>query len=157
MAINPNTDFTAGAILTADQQNRFPRGIVAYAQSTSASSAITVETVTLTSSSFTAVANRYYKITYFEPIIQSSVTPPSYFTAAIRLTNISGARLQYTELEPTISTGGDGQLMMLQAIVTFSAGATTVCGTLRAQSNSIVAFGNADVRRFIMVEDIGPA
>ena len=27
MAINPNTDFTTGAILTAAQQNRFPRGI----------------------------------------------------------------------------------------------------------------------------------
>ena len=29
MAINPNTDFTAGAVLTAAQQNRFPRGVVA--------------------------------------------------------------------------------------------------------------------------------
>jgi hypothetical protein len=157
MAINPNTDFTAGAVLTADQQNRFPRGIVAYTQSTTATGTITAEVVTLTSSSFTAVANRYYKITYFEPLIQSSAPPPSYFTAAIRLTNISGARLQYSELEPVISTGGDGQLMMLQAIVTFSAGSTTVCGTLRAQSNSITAFANADVRRFILVEDIGPA
>ena len=158
MAINPNTDFTAGAILTADQQNRFPRGIVAYTQSTSSSGAISAETVTLTSSSFTAVANRYYKVTYFEPILQPS-TPsvPIYISARIRLTNVSGAIQQLADMEPVINTAGDGQMMTMTTVITLTAGATTICGTLQAATNSVVAFGNANARRFIMVEDIGPA
>jgi hypothetical protein len=28
MAINPNTQFSSGAVFTADQANRFPRGIM---------------------------------------------------------------------------------------------------------------------------------
>ena len=46
MAINPNTDFSAGAVLTAAQQNRFPRGVVAFSSSQTSSAAIgTTETV----------------------------------------------------------------------------------------------------------------
>ena len=160
MAISPNVDFTSGQILTAAQQNQFPRGIVALTVSTSASASISTETVTLTSSSFTAVANRYYKITYYEPIIQCSATPPSYVGARIRLTNISGTILQLSEFEPVLSsalTSGDGQQSTLIAITTLTAGATTVCGTLAAASNTVVGFGNASARRYILVEDLGPA
>ena len=157
MAISPNVDFTSGQILTATQQNQFPRGIVAYTQSTSSSASITTEVVTLTSSSFTAVANRYYKITYYEPILQVSATPPGYLSARIRLTNVSGTIYQLSDFEPVISTGSDGMIMTISAVTTLAAGATTLCGTLQANSNSVVAFGNANARRFILVEDIGPA
>ena len=34
MAISPNDDFTAGQVLTATECNQFPRGVMAYAQST---------------------------------------------------------------------------------------------------------------------------
>jgi len=61
MAINPNTNFSAGAVLTSAQQNRFPRGVMAFTKAT-ASGAINSEAVQITGSSFTAVANRYYKI-----------------------------------------------------------------------------------------------
>jgi hypothetical protein len=30
MAINPNTDFTTGQVLTSAEQNRFPRGVMAH-------------------------------------------------------------------------------------------------------------------------------
>ncbi len=63
MAINPNTDFSAGAVLLASQQNRFPRGVMAFTKAT-ASGSINSEQVQITGSSFTAVANRYYKITF---------------------------------------------------------------------------------------------
>ena len=159
MAINPNTDFTAGAILTASQQNRFPRGIVALTVSNTSSAAITTETATLTSSSFTAVANRYYKITYFEPVLQVPFgAAPSFITARIRLTNVSGTIYQYADMEPIVSTGSDGQMMTMIAVTTLAAGATTLCGTLaRTGSGDVTAFANANARRFIMVEDIGPA
>jgi hypothetical protein len=158
MAISPNVDFTSGQILTAAQQNQFPRGIVAYTQSTSSSASIgTTETVTLTSTSFTAVANRYYRVTYFEPILQPGSPTPIYMSARIRLTNISGAIQQFADLEPVISTGGDGQMMTMMAVITLTAGATTICGTLQCATNTVVAVGTANARRFIMVEDIGPA
>ena len=160
MAINPNTDFSSGAILLASQQNRFPRGVVAFTTSTTSSASITTEVATLTSSSFTAVANRYYKVTYYEPLLQVSVTPPGYVTARIRLTNVSGTVFQYSDIEPVISTGSDGIILNQVAIIsTLSAGATTICGTLAASSNSLIAAGSAGAgaRRFIMVEDIGPA
>ena len=155
MAINPNTDFTAGQVLTAAQQNRFPRGIVALTTSQTNSATITAEAVTLTSSSFTAVANRYYRITYYEPVVQPSGAP-SYMTFRIRMTNLSGAFLQPSDIE---ATGTDGQNVPLQVITTLAAGATTVCGTVAAASGSILLYGNAgiSVTRQIIVEDIGPA
>jgi hypothetical protein len=155
MAINPNTDFTAGQVLTAAEQNRFPRGIVALTTSQTNSATITTEAVTLTSTSFTAVANRYYRITYYEPVVQPSGAP-SYMTFRIRLTNISGAILQRSDIE---ATGTDGQIVPLQVITTLTAGATTVCGTVAAASGSILCYGNAgvSVSRQIIVEDIGPA
>jgi hypothetical protein len=159
MAINPNTDFTAGQVLTAAEQNRFPRGIVAQAESTTSSASITTsETVLLTASTFTAVANRYYKITYYEPMIQSSVTAPGYMTFRIRLTNTSGTTYQYADVEP-VGGGSDGQIVQVQVITTLTAGSTVIVGTGRASSQSFVAFGNAGVgaKRQIYVEDIGPA
>jgi hypothetical protein len=158
MAINPNTDFSAGAVLTASQQNRFPRGVVAFTQSTTSSASIgTTETVLLTSSSFTAVANRYYKITYVEPFIQPSNPAPGYMTFQIRLTNVSGAVQQYIDLEP-VGPGIDGQLMLMQVITTFSAGSTVVVGTGKTSSNTFLAYGGGPgAKRQIIVEDIGPA
>lgn len=156
MAISPNVNFTSGQILTATQQNQFPRGIMALTTSNSSSASITAETITLTSSSFTAVANRYYKITYYEPLLQpASSSPTGYISARIRLTNISGTVLQATDIEA--SNGPDGQIMILTTVTTLTAGTTTLCGTLAGVSNSVVAFGNASVKRLIMVEDIGPA
>jgi len=62
MAINPNTTFTAGQILTAAQQNRFPFGILGIAtldtKSTSTANFTTFATVTAT-----VMANRSIKVT----------------------------------------------------------------------------------------------
>jgi hypothetical protein len=158
MAINPNTDFTTGAVYTADQANRFPRGIVAEATSNTSSGAIgTSETVTLTSSSFTAVANRYYKITYNEPVVQAS-GPPGFMTFRIRLTNISGTVLQYVDAEPVVSTGSDGQVVTLLVMTTLTAGSTVIVATARANSSTLTCYGGAPgVVRQLIIEDIGPA
>ena len=130
-------------------------GVVALTTSNSNSATITSEAVTLTSSSFTAVANRYYRITYYEPVVQSTGSPV-YLIFRIRLTNISGTILQRADIE---STGTDGQIVPLQIVTTLTAGATTVCGTAAAASGSILLYGNSgiSVNRQIIVEDIGPA
>jgi len=50
MAINPNTDFSVSDVLTAAQQNRFPRGVVAYTTVTATDNNITTEETQITGS-----------------------------------------------------------------------------------------------------------
>lgn len=151
MAINPNTDFTTGAVLTAAQQNRFPRGIMAYNAVTTSDTTITSEEVQITGSSFTAVANRYYKITYFEPGLGASTLSGS---ARIRLTNISGTVYQLQSVA-VASTGGG--FVHMSAVTTLSAGTTNFVATLSADSGTIQATRSSTRYAFLLVEDIGPA
>jgi hypothetical protein len=133
-----------------------PWGIVAYDQITSPVTGITSETVVVTGSSFTAVANRYYKITYFEPMIQWQ-TAVGYATARLRLTNVSGTILQYADIEVIANPNNDGQMLNFVRVTTLTAGATTIAATLQTNASTGLPFGNANARRFIVVEDIGPA
>jgi len=150
MAINPNTDFTAGAVLTAAQQNRFPRGVMAYTTSTTTSGSITTEAVQITGSSFTAVANRYYKVTYFESGLTGTNTDAN---ARLRLTNISGTVLALQAVAVP-STGGG--FVHLAYVGTFTAGTTNVVATISG-SAAVVANRSATRPSFLLVEDIGPA
>ncbi len=157
MAINPNTDFTAGSILEASQQNRFPRGIVAFAQSSTATGNITTETVSITSSSFTAVANRYYKISYFEPILQYVSGTITDVNLKIRITNISGAIQQQTEFFLTNTSGraGTGYISVTK---TLSAGSTVLVGCIQPKGGGIVGtYRDGNTLAQIIVEDLGPA
>jgi hypothetical protein len=159
MAINPNTDFSSGAILTAAQQNRFPRGVMALA--TSSTSYVLTTTLTATtgmSVTFTAVANRYYKITYYEPQAQTAAAASTYTELDIRLTNAAGAS-QGTSLffTPTATLFQSG--ITVVATKTFSAGSVTLVGC--ALSSSITGAPNlirtAPRASILLVEDIGPA
>ena len=71
MAINPNTTFVAGNILTAAQQNRLPFGVCASSSSTTDYTLTTTLTIaTGMSATFTAIANRLYRVTYYEPAVE---------------------------------------------------------------------------------------
>jgi hypothetical protein len=160
MAINPNTDFTAGQVLTAAQQNRFPRGIMAYAESSTNYTLTTAAAVaTGMTATFTAVANRYYKITYFEPSAQLSSTQTASTFLQIRLTNAAGTQLKQTEFQQAFSGGNFQQTMICQAITTFTAGSITVvgCALSNVIAGSPVLTRSAVSTAFITVEDIGPA
>ena len=153
MAISPNVDFVAGNILTAAQQNQFPRGIVAYKQETAASGAIGAEAVQLISTTFTAVANRYYKITYFEPKLSASLNG-NQCTQRIRLTNISGTVLQTSYMQPNTA---NFVMNICQVVTTFAAGSTVVVGTLQMGGTNVFAGRSATEIGLLVVEDIGPA
>jgi hypothetical protein len=155
MAVNPNTDFSAGAIYTAAQANRFPRGVMAYDQSTTAMGNFSSETVAITGSSFTAVANRYYKITYFEPD-PYSVSSTGYMGMAIRITNISGAikQIGYVNFVSATSNNSMNQVVL---ITTLAAGTTNFVGTLGTNTGQMSANRTSNVVAFLLVEDIGPA
>jgi hypothetical protein len=148
----PNTTFTIGAVLTAAQQNNFPRGIMTYVQSTTSSSSYTSETLQLTTPSFTAVANRYYKITYFEPYVYKSGSSGTSLQR-LRLTNIAGTNYQSTYVVQSV---GAGNFMIAEYVTTFSAGSTVIVGTTQSGSGTNQNFRAATYPAFLVVEDIGP-
>jgi len=158
MAINPNTNFTAGLVLTAAQQNRFPRGVMALATSTTTYTLTTTETIaTGMTATFTAVASRYYKITYFEPQAQTA-TPLSNTTLTIRQTNATGTVLnntiQYKEAATLTQAG-----MICISNNTFAAGSVTVvgCAKVSVTTGAPALIRDSTRTAFILVEDIGPA
>lgn len=152
MAISPNTNFTTGAVLTSAQANNFPRGVMAFTTATTTDSTITSEEVQITGGSFTAVANRYYKITYFEPGMSAGSSTAG--NARIRLTNISGA-VQQLQAFAVLSTGGG--FVHMSAVSTLTAGTTNFVATLSSDSGTITASRSASRFAFLLVEDIGPA
>ncbi len=154
MAVNPNTDFTAGAILTAAQQNRFPRGIMQLVETTGTTTATATEAVTLTLPSFTAVANRYYRITYIEPYLESAASNVE-VTVRIRMTNLAGAVIAYG----ATFIDGLNRESQLQALTvkTLTAGSTVVVATITSVGGNCFAYGNATYPRQLWVEDLGPA
>jgi homogentisate 1,2-dioxygenase len=153
MAIAPNTTFVSGAILTAAQQNAFAFGTMAYSSNNSSNVlGITTITTTFTMSSFTAIANRNYKITYFEPVMFCSSG-----SGEGTLTIKNGA----TTLATTILTlnVNNSAGAVLQTITTFTAGATTLTTALTytTGTGTMTAGRNATRVAFALVEDIGPA
>ena len=158
MAINPNTDFTTGQVLTADQANRWPRGVMARAISTTAFTLGTTTSIaTGMTVTFTAVANRYYKITYYEPQAQTA-TVASYCQTEIRLNNAAGAvQGQTIFFNPVASQFQFG--LTVTKTSTFTAGSVTLVGCAFANSTTGVPQLIRDSTReaLLLVEDMGPA
>jgi hypothetical protein len=151
MAINPNTDFSSGSVYTADQANRFPRGVMARNTATATDASITAEEVQITGSSFTAVANRYYKITYFEPNPNGGT---GYFAFRIRQTNLAGTVLNTAY--QTVGAGIERQSHLVW-VGTFSAGTVNVVATAQQTAGTGSLVRSSTVVAYLLVEDIGPA
>lgn len=155
MAINPNTDFSVGQVLTSTQANQFPRGVMALATNTTGTQAgvTTVVDITGMSVTFTAVANRNYKFTYHIYAVPT-------VTNACFTVNLQQAA---TIKQISIANGGVatvGATVNGLFISTFTAGSTTLklTGALTAGSTGSFTFAPAGVLPyFLLVEDIGPA
>ena len=154
MAISPNTDFSSGQILTATNANQWPRGIMQRVASTSSTTGTNTETVTLTLPAFTAVANRYYRITYFEPYIETLAAAVE-IDARIRMTNISGAII--ARVETFVTTLNAETFVRAEFVGTLSAGSTVVVATIRSIGGNSNVYGSSEYNRLLWVEDIGPA
>jgi len=152
---NPNTTFSSGAVYTADQANRFPRGVMAYNAQTAGDNTITAEELQITGSSFTAVANRYYRITYFEPSLAGN-TANMVFDMRIRQTNIAGAVQNNNRVLNNVGSIFVPTSGMVQAIVTLSAGTTNFVATLACSAGTGQAGRSSSIYAFLLVEDIGP-
>ena len=149
MAIAPNTTFVAGNIYTAAQANAYGFGVVAYAQVVASDTSITTEETQITASAFTAIANRYYKVTYFEPRLYGSVAS----NMTMRIKN-GATTLQRADVACLTTQEQTGTNMY---VGTFSATSITLTATLSYGSGTGVAARAANEIGFLLVQDLGPS
>ena len=150
MAIAPNTTFVANTVLTAAEQNAFGFGVVALTTATSNITATTTETVSITASTFTALANRYYRITYYESAANYPAGIGASMTAKIRLTNAAGTQFQANQYFNTSATGS-GLALVTFAVTTLSAGSTVIVGTATVSTGTATWFRSATIPAQIVV------
>ena len=151
---NPNTAFSSGAVYTADQANRFPRGVMALTYQTNTDGTVTAEEVQITGASFTAISTRYYRVTYFEPYLSS--TANTVFTMRIRLGNIGGGIWQTNNVINTVGSVFFGTSGISQALVSGISGTQNFVGTLSCSAGTGNASRSGTSYGFLLVEDIGP-
>jgi len=160
MAISPNDNFTAGQVLTATECNQFPRGVMQFASS-STNYTLTTSDVIATGMTVTwsAVANRYYKITYYEPQVQTPTAVSGYVNLSIKDTNAAGATMNYGRLQTSAAVTITGNVCVTAVVTYGSSASKTVVGTASAN----VTTGAPTLQRaatypaFILVEDLGPS
>ena len=152
MAVSPNTDFTSGQILTAAQQNNFPRGVMGYAKSTADSTTISttsadVPGMTVT---FTAVANRLYRAT-FECFYSVSLASQNQFF----ITDGSNNQLDQIYQDSNLQFCP----ISLIYIFTTTAGSKTYKVRAMTSAGTMTIYGATSGNRSysFTVEDLGPA
>jgi hypothetical protein len=135
----------------ASSDGKAPRGVVTYQEVTSNSAAFSAETVMVTTSSFTAVAGRRYKVTYFESGVSTFSGTLNFVRAKIRLTNISGTILNFSE-NAIISQRGNIHDCFVTTSLT---GSVVLCASLEVSGGQAISSRAADSKTFLLVEDIG--
>jgi hypothetical protein len=157
MAIAPNTNpFVSGAVLTAAQMTALPMGIYSFVEKTSSTTPVTAETVILTLPSFTAVANRYYKVTAYFPYIETTGGGAANFQLRIRKgTTTGGTQLQLAYAFAAATSSAD-MFMGIQWIGTLTAGAQQLVCTFES-SASATLLASATIVQQMVIEDIGGA
>ena len=153
MAITPNTTFVSGAILTAAQQNQFPRGVMSVVDNVTTSGAITTEAVQITATAFTAIAGRNYLIQYVEPDLYRGAGAT--INLRIRLTNLAGA-IQSSSQD--ISNAANiNNPMTTSRVMTFTAGSTVLVATISCSGTGTIATRSAASPGYILITDLGTA
>jgi len=159
MAISPNTTFTAGAVLTASQQNRLPFGVCALASS-STNYTLTTSAVIATgmTATFTAITGRLYKITYNEPQANTTTVSNGFTATQIRETSAAGTLLSTALLQTNVAVTVNGNMTVIY-VGTFTAGSVTVvgCALTSSVTGAPVLTRAATAQAQIIVEDIGPS
>ena len=152
MAVTPNTTFSSGAIYTAAQANRFPRGIMATpATSTTTDSTITTTEEVMLTYTFTAVSGRMYLLTYVEPAL--SGTTATTLNARIREDNLTGATIN--QMRMPISTTLQGYINMNFVFTAAASGSKTIVATLLAGANTVTATRSSVLTAALWAIDIG--
>jgi hypothetical protein len=156
---NPNTNFTAGQVLTAAQANRWPRGALGYASSqigfTTASTHTTFQDTGL-SATVTYAADRLLKVTYVTHAI------PSGGVQGISYRFLRGSTvLRQMEVTSTVFPNTSNAFTLtLEAIFqgpNVSATESFKVQIAAATSNTaVIDYGDSSRIRQFSVEDLGP-
>ena len=156
---NPNTQFSSGAVYTADQANRFPRGIMGFATSTTSQNLTTTPTLsTGMTVTFDAEVGRLYKVTYLEPEAQTPTVTNGETTIAIKLTDATTTALSASAIKTPSAAKLENQMTTITIQSFASAGSKVFVGVGVSSSTT----GTPQLQRsatrlaIIMVEDIGP-
>lgn len=127
-----------------------PWGVVSAQNSTTTDSSIGTTTKAMfTTSSFTAVANRNYRLSYIEPSVTNSASDVTTWT--IRLGSTTGTVLYQSDV------GFIGFPVQTSFVTTLSAGSTVLVACLKAASGTTTATRAATLPAQFVVEDIGPS
>jgi len=159
MAISPNTTFTAGAIFTANQANAYPFGVCASSSSTTSYTLTTTVTIaTGMSATFLPIANRLYRITYYEPQAGCTSTLSGFTALNIKSTNAAGTTLQTGLLQNTAAVASAGTLCVVH-VGTFAAVSTVIvgCASTSSVTGAPVLTRSATQVARLIIEDIGPS
>lgn len=154
-----NNAFTVSQTLTAQECNNLAFGVATFDSDASDYNLTTTLTAIpgLAPASWTADSTRLYKITWFEPLCQTS-TVASYVNLQLRQTNAAGTQLQSTfvQNETAVSTTS-GQTCIY--IGSFASGSVTVvpCALTSSTTGSPRLSRSGTTRAFIIVEDVGLA
>jgi hypothetical protein len=146
-----NTNFTAGQILTAAQQNNFPRGVMGYVINTTTNPTVTTTRADVTGMTvtFTAVANRLYRATFEGMIGNNNGSQNQYIFA-----NGANVQLDQTFQE---NDANEFQVINYQYLFLGVAGSTTIKLRAEAQSGTLTFYGTGGRSMSLIVEDLGAA
>lgn len=154
---NPNTNFSSGAILTASQQNRFPRGVMAYAAGTTNYTLTTTTTIaTDMTVTWTAVAGRYYRITYYEPLAETPSIAGAFTSLSLRPNNAAGTLNQQGTIMAAAAIKVRGTINV-SLVYNGSSGSTTFvgCAVSSLITGTPILGRSVFNPSFLLVEDIG--
>ena len=148
MAVSPNTNFVSGAILTAQQQNNFPRGVMGYAIGSANSGFSSITDITGMSVTFTAVADRLYKATFSCTLDQNA-------SATARFLLADGSNTEFARYENTAVAGV--AMLTFSNLFTVAAGSVTrkIRGSMSGGAATVLYTSGSYNYGFI-IEDMGP-
>jgi len=153
MAVSPNDLFTSGQILTAQECNNYPFGVVAYSSYTGGNQGITttVTDVTSATGTFTAIANRAYRVT-FQAYGAKNVSTGS---VAFTLTDSAGTT-QYFQTQFYSITSVGINFGFTTLVTGLTAGSKTLKVRCATDVTTGAIFMSAGQPMSFIIEDIGP-
>ena len=150
--------FTTGQVLTAAEMNDLPAGIVASVRSTSATATVASGAITafITSSAFTPVAGRKYRVTYNVGYVYKTTGAGNIYIALRLGTGTGGTVLdEILHSTATLNQYFPFEKTTILTSAELGTSSTQLTVTVDTNSNSAQFTSSSTTTSNIIVEDIG--
>ena len=156
MAFNPNITFTAGAILTAAQQNRFPRGVMGAVYRTAGNVAVTTTQADITGMTvtFTAEASRTYKASWLVAGVKDTNNG---FLGAFLTNGANTVQASVYNTGLIVLGTAYSNLSGVAFLTTLTAGSQTLKLRTIAENNAGTILASGTNPCVLIIEDCGPS